>query len=130
MSRGINQCTFIGNLTRAIEVRETSNGKVVGNASIAINNNWVDRNGNKKEDTEFVDLVFWGKIAENMKNYTDKGSRVYVQGRLHTKTYEVEGQKRRSTQVNVDELVFLDSRNTNGNVSAHPNSSGRDDIPF
>ena len=141
MSRGLNLCQFIGNLTADPSVRSTASGLPVANASIAVNEFRKDKQGNQIDEVEFVDLVFWGSLAELAGNYMSKGKRVLVIGKLKTNEYQTrEGEKRRKSEINVKEVIFLDgpkqdTRNVDGNRNSHyeKKSNGyapNDDIPF
>ena len=102
----LNQCNFIGNLTRDWDTRQTQGGTSVANGAIAVNQKYKDR-----DETLFVNLVLWGKTAEVAAQYTGKGSKVFITGRLVIRSYEDrEGQKRWITEVHADKVVFLDSK--------------------
>lgn len=98
----MNHVIEIGNLTRDIELKYTPNGKAVANFTIAV----ADRFN--KEKTDFIDCVVWDKRAELCAEYLSKGKKVGIVGRLSTRTYETQdGQKRKITEVVVDEVEFL-----------------------
>ena len=94
-----NNCTFIGNLTRDVQMRQTKNGTAVGQFSIACNRVSVSPDGTKKEFTDFINVQTWGALAEACGEQLRKGSRVIVQGRYSTRSYEQEGQKRYVTEI-------------------------------
>ena len=95
----VNKCIFIGNLTRDPEVRYMTSGKAVANCSIACNEQWKDKNGDKQEKVEFINLVFYRRLAEVAGEYLKKGSQVYIEGKLTTEKWQGKGGKdRRTTQ--------------------------------
>ena len=110
MARGVNKVILIGNLGSDPEVRYTPSGAAVANVNLATNESWNDREGQRQERTEWHRLVFWSKLAEIVGQYLKKGSKVYVEGRLQTDTWEKEGQKHYTTQVVVSEMQMPDGR--------------------
>jgi single-strand DNA-binding protein len=83
-----NHCTFLGNLTRDVEVRNTAGGGVVASFGIATNKKWKDKDGNEKEEVCFLDCTAWGKLAEICGQYLMKGRQVLVTGRLRLEAWE------------------------------------------
>jgi single-strand DNA-binding protein len=98
---GLNKMQIIGNVGMKPEVKYSSSGTAIVNLSVATTETWVDKNtGEKKQDTEWHKVVMYGKIAEIAGQYCDKGSKVYVEGKLKTRSYEdKEGIKRYTTEV-------------------------------
>ena len=95
----MNTVQILGNLTRDPEVRYTNSGKAVATFNVAASNTFVDSNNETKEQTAFVNCVAWGKLGESIGNLR-KGNRVFVEGRLQTRSYETQdGQKRYVTEV-------------------------------
>ena len=121
MARGINKVILIGNLGSDPEVRYTPNGAPVANFSLATSESWNDRNtGERQERTEWHRLVLWSKLAEIAGQYLKKGAKIYVEGRLQTRSWDDQsGQKRYTTEVVVNDMQMLDSRGEGG-------GSGRD----
>lgn len=108
MSSSINTVILLGNLTKDPILRYTQGGSSVCNCSIATNRVWKDSQGNQQQDTQFTDLVAWGKTGEIMAQYLKKGSKCAIQGRLQTSSYtDKEGVKRQKTEVVVSELTML-----------------------
>jgi single-strand DNA-binding protein len=96
----LNKVQIIGNSTREIELRTTPNGMNVTSFSIATNRNWTDGNGMRQEQTEFHNVVLWNKLAEIAAQYLTKGQKVYIEGRLQTRSWEAQdGSKRYSTEI-------------------------------
>lgn len=112
MSRGgVNKAILIGNLGSDPEVKYTPSGVPVANVSLATNESWTDRSGERQERTEWHRLVFWRKLAEIVGQYLRKGSKVYVEGRIETRSWDDQnGQKRYTTEIVVNDMQMLDSR--------------------
>ena len=116
MARGVNKVILIGNLGSDPEVRYTPDGVPVANFSLATSESWNDRNtGERQERTEWHRLVLWRKLAEIASQYLKKGSRIYVEGKLQTRSWDDQsGQKRYTTEVVVNDMQMLDSRGEGG----------------
>ncbi len=113
----LNKVMLIGRLTRDPEMRYTPSGQPVTSFSIATNRYGAGTDGDRREFTDYHNIVVWnmGKrnLAEIVAQYTKKGSLVYVEGRLQTRSWEgQDGQKRRATEVVANDVQFLDSRGT------------------
>ncbi len=108
---GVNKVILIGNLGRDPEVRYTPSGQAVANFTVATNEAWTDKSGQKQERTEWHRVVVWGKTAENCGEYLSKGRQVYIEGRLQTREWtNKEGAKQYTTEVvanPVGGVVFL-----------------------
>lgn len=110
MARSLNQVTLMGNLTRDPELRQTPTGQNVTSFSLALNRSYKDQSGEWKEVTDYVDIVCWGPLAERVAQYLSKGRRCLVQGRLQSRSWEQDGQKRNKVEVLANDVTFLDSR--------------------
>lgn len=110
MARSINQVILMGNLTRDPELRTTPNGQNVVSFSLALNRSYKDQSGEWQEVTDYVDIVAWGPLAERVSQYLTRGRRCLVQGRLQSRSWEQEGQKRSKVEVLASDVTFLDSR--------------------
>lgn len=107
----LNKVMLIGNLTRDPELRYTPSGAAVCSFSVATNRSYVASDGNKKEETEFTRIVSWNKLAELCSQLLAKGRKVYVEGRLQTRSWETpDGQNRQQTEVVIDDMRILDSK--------------------
>jgi len=108
----LNRATIIGNATRDPEMRYTPNGQAVCSFGVATNRRWTDRNtGEAQEQTEFHDIVAWGKLAENISQMVKKGAPVYVEGRLQTRQWEgQDGAKRQRTEIIASNIIVLGRR--------------------
>ncbi len=110
MASGINKAILIGRLGQDPEVRYTSSGGAVANFSLATNESWMDKSGQKQERTEWHRIVVWGKIAELCGQYLAKGRQAYIEGRLQTREWtDKEGGKRYTTEIVAQTVQFLGS---------------------
>jgi single-strand DNA-binding protein len=108
--KSVNKVILLGNLTRDPELRYTENKKAVCTFGLATNRNWTTDTGEKREETEFHRIVAWDKLAEVCSQYLKKGRKVYVEGRLQSRTYTgQDGIEKFSTEIVLDEMVMLDS---------------------
>jgi len=106
----MNSVTLYGNLARDPELRYTPSGQATASTAIAVSQRWKDKDGQKKEKTTFINLVFWGKSAELVQQYFAKGAPILVQGRLDIRSYEKDGLKRSYTSVVVKDFFFTSGR--------------------
>jgi single-strand DNA-binding protein len=132
MARSLNQVTLMGNLTRDPELRQTPSGQSVTSFSLALNRSYKDASGEWQEATDYVDIVCWGPLAERVAQYLSKGRRCLVQGRLQSRSWEQDGQKRSKVEVLANDVTFLDSRGggegeSGGNYGG--NNSAADEAP-
>ena len=114
MARSLNQVTLMGNLTRDPELRQTPTGQNVCSFSLALNRSYKDASGEWQEATDYIDIVAWGPLAERVTQYLTKGRRCLVQGRLQSRSWEQDGQKRNKVEVLANDVTFLDSRGGEG----------------
>ena len=104
----VNKVILVGNLGRDAEMRFTSGGTPVATVSMATTERFNDREGNKKEDTQWHRIVIWGKTAESLHEYLTKGKQIYVEGRLQTREWtDKEGKPVKTTEVRADKIVLL-----------------------
>lgn len=107
----LNKVMIIGRLTRDPELRNTPNGKAVATIGLATNRIWIDANSQKQKQTEFHNVVMWGKLAEIASQYLRKGGKIYVEGRLQTREWTgQDGVKRYRTEVVGENMIMLDSK--------------------
>lgn len=100
-----NKAFILGRLTADPQLRATASGQPVGSFSVATNRVWTDRSGQKQESTEFHNIVVWGKQAEIANRFLTKGSLVFVEGRLQTRSWEdKQGQQRKATEIVADRI--------------------------
>ncbi len=110
-SRGINKVILVGNVGQDPETRYMPNGGAVTNLSLATSETWKDKNsGEQQERTEWHRIVFYQRLAEIVAEYVKKGSKLYVEGRLQTRSWEQDGVKRYATEIIANEMQMLDGR--------------------
>ncbi|MES1926531.1 single-stranded DNA-binding protein [Salinisphaera sp. T31B1] len=120
MANDLNRAEFIGNLGDAPEIRYLPSGDPVANFSIACNRQWKDRDtGQKKEQVEWVNLVVFGGLVKVCEDYLGKGHRVFVAGRMRTRSWEKDGHRHYMTEIVVRELQMLGSPST-GRANRQP----------
>lgn len=111
MARSLNKVQLIGNLTRDPELRYTPSGAAVCSFSIATNRNWTTDTGEKREEVEFHRIVSWNKLAELCSQFLTKGRKVYVEGRLSTRSWTAQdGTKKQTTEIVISDMILIDSR--------------------
>lgn len=120
MARGINKAILIGNLGQEPELRYTGSGTAVCNMRLATNESYTDRDGNEVDKTEWHNVVAWGRLGEICNEYLQKGSQVYFEGSMQTRSWEdQDGNTRYTTEVKAQEMMFLD-----GNRQDAPDTEG------
>jgi single-strand DNA-binding protein len=125
---------LIGNLGRDAELKFTPQGTAVATISMATTEIWNDKAGQKQERTEWHRVVLWGKMAESLSPYLEKGKQIYVEGRLQTREWEKDGVKRWTTEVRADRVQLLGRKDGGSGPQATPHPADvpvpDDDIPF
>ena len=126
MSRGVNKVILVGNLGQKPDMKYTQSNTAVANLSLATSESWKDKDsGDLKTKTEWHRVVYFGKLAEIAEQYLDKGSKVYVEGKLQTRKWQDQsGNDRYTTEVLGQELTMLDSRGDSSGSSFGNNNSG------
>jgi len=113
MGRGLNKVIIIGVLGRDPEMRYTPSGRPVTSFSVATSRTWVSSEGERREETEWFNVVAWGNLAEICKAHLTKSQQVYVEGRLQTRGWEDEtGKKHFRTELVANEMILLGDRRT------------------
>jgi single-strand DNA-binding protein len=111
MTRGLNKVMIIGGLGADPEMRYTPSGKPVTSFSVAVNRGWRTSEGERREATEWFNVVSWGNLAEICNQHLRKGSQVYIEGRLQTRSWEdAEGVRHFRTELVANEMIMLDNR--------------------
>ena len=141
--KSINKVTLIGHVGRAPEIRYTQGGAPVANFSLATNEYWTSNTGERQERTEWHKIVAWGKLAEFCQEYIQKGSYLYIEGKLQTRNYDDrDGIKRYVTEIRAGEIGLLDRKGTGpeqpastgevpiDSLPAEPSSMSDDEVPF
>ncbi len=140
---GVNKVILIGNLGKDPEVKYLENNVAVARFPLATNEVWKDKSGAKKEHTEWHNIVLWRGLAELSEKYLHKGDRIYVEGRLRTRSWDdKDGNKRYTTDVIADNMTMLtvkreneqDSQSDSETPASEPSATSTDDpsddLPF
>ena len=115
-SKGVNKVIIIGNLGQDPEVRHMPSGGAVTNISVATSESWKDKNtGEQQDKTEWHKVVFFNRLAEISGEYLKKGSKVYIEGSLRTRSWEKDGVTHYTTEIVANNMQMLDSKNDGGN---------------
>lgn len=126
MAGSLNKVLLIGRLGRDPEMRYTPSGQPVTNFSIATDETYTGKDGQKVEKTEWHKIVVWGKQAEFCGNYLSKGRLVYIEGKIETRKYtDKDGVEKYSTEIKADRVVGLDSRQSEGGFAPAPQYQNR-----
>jgi single-strand DNA-binding protein len=116
MAMSLNKAQIIGNLTRDPEMRQIPGGQIVTTFSVATNFTWNDQNGQRQEKVEFHNVVAWRKLGEICGQYLKKGSKIFLEGRIQTRSWEAEdGSKKYRTEIIADNMIMLDKKGASGN---------------
>ncbi len=137
----VNKVILVGNLGRDPELRTTPSGQPLAKFSVATTRKWRDRDGNRQEQTEWHNVVVWGRQAEIAGQYLTKGRQIYLEGRLQTDSWEdkTHGDKRYRTEIICDNFQMLGSRGSSNDGGGYgggpsqtpaPAAPADDDIPF
>lgn len=118
MARGFNKVILMGNLTRDPELRTTPNGQQVCGFSLAVNRSWKNAAGETQEAVDYIDCNAWGKPAEIITQYMQKGRPILVSGRLQQRSWEQDGQKRSKVEVVVEDFNFVGGGQGDGGGSS------------
>ena len=119
-SRGVNKVILVGNVGNDPDCREGGNSPIA-NLSIATSETWKDKNtGEQQERTEWHRVVFFNRLAEVVRDYVKKGTKIYLEGRLQTRSYEQDGVQKYSTEIVANEMQMLDSKNGSASEAPQP----------
>lgn len=139
---GVNKVIIVGRLGGNPELKSVGSGQNVAQFNVATSENWIGKDGQKQERTEWHRIVVWGKQAENCAKYLAKGRQVYVEGRLQTRSWEdQQGQKKYTTEIVANTVQFLSPANESGTRASvdtsvsqdfgpEPQFDAADEIPF
>jgi single-strand DNA-binding protein len=117
MAKSLNQVTLLGRLTRDPELRQTPNGASVASFSMALNRSYKDSAGEWQEQTDFIDCVAWGPLAERLEKMVKRGQRLLVSGRLSQRSWEQDGQKRSKVEVVISDMTLIEAAGEGGDSS-------------
>jgi single-strand DNA-binding protein len=131
MGRGLNKVMIIGHLGRDPELRYTPSGRPVASFSVATSRTWTSSEGERREETEWFNVVAWGNLAEICKTHLAKGQQVYVEGRLQTRGWEDEnGTRHYRTELVANEMILLGDRRTAHDYEDADDTSTDEEYPF
>jgi single-strand DNA-binding protein len=139
MAYSLNKVQLIGNIGKDAELKYTPSSVAVASFSVATSEQWKDDAGNKQEKTEWHNIVAWRTLAEICGEYVKKGGKIYVEGKLSTRTYEKDGVKQYRTEIVADNIILLSGEAKPKQEEAeHPKKdapksgkpAGKDDLPF
>ena len=134
MARSVNKVTLLGNVGKDPEMRSTAGGTTVANFTLATSDRQKDAQGNWQDRTEWHNLVAFTRTAEIVRDYVKKGSKLYIEGKIQTRSWDDKesGQKRYRTEIIVNELVLLSARDENSPApsSSRPAGSGSSTASF
>lgn len=117
----LNKVMLIGRVTKDPEVRTIASGQAVASFSIATNRQWTDQAGQKQDKAEFHNIVAWRKLAEIIQQYVKKGMRLYLEGRLETRSWtDPQGVKKYRSEIVLDNMIMLDGKSAAGSSYAQP----------
>jgi single-strand DNA-binding protein len=126
----INKAILYGNLTRDPELKSLPSGAQVCEFGIATNRTWKDKNGAKQESTDYHNIVVFGRQAEIVKQYLHKGSGLFIEGRIQTRSWDAQdGSKRYRTEIVADRIQFGPKSGSTGSPQAASQSSQKDEAP-
>ena len=137
--RGVNKVMLIGNLGKDPELRYTTSGVAVATFSLATSDSWKDQDGNMQERTEWHNIVAWKKLAEICGEWLKKGKKVYIEGRIQTRSYDDKntGSKKYFTEIVAETMIMLDGKGSSESGSGSRTSEEssapavrEDDLPF
>jgi single-strand DNA-binding protein len=131
MTRGLNKVLLIGRLGQDPEMRYTPSGRPLTKFQLATNRSWTTADGEKKRETEWFNIVAWGKLAEICNQYLSKGQQVYIEGRLHTRHWKDDtGSNHSAVEVITQEMIMLDGRPQADDNSNTDDQPSEDEYPF
>jgi len=140
MAKGLNKVLLIGHLGKDPELKYTPNGTAVCNFSIASSDSYKGDDGNWVDRTEWHNIVVWRKLAEICGQYLKKGSKIYMEGKLTTESYEKDGIKKYITKIVMSDMLMLDKKDAGGGAGSGSGTTetadsvkeetNNDDLPF
>lgn len=141
---GVNKVILVGNLGKDPEVRHLENGAVVANFPLATTESYKDKNGNRQDQTEWHNIVLWRGLAQIAEKYLNKGSQIFIEGKIRSRSWQdKDGNTRYTTEIVGDNMTMLGGRSENNSPKVEQNDSGKtpeaiskteneedDDLPF
>lgn len=121
MARSVNKAILLGNLGKDAELTFLPSGQPVCKFSLATNRSWKDKNGDWQEETEWHNIVLWGEQAERYAQYLTKGQKIYIEGRIKSRTWEgKDGSKHNATDIVAERVVFVSGRGAEEGAAPRP----------
>jgi single-strand DNA-binding protein len=130
MSKSINRVELLGNLGKDPEVKHTTSGTAVAKLSLATNERFKDKAGEWKDRAEWHTVILWARLAELAGEYLRKGSKIFVEGRLQTRSWDKDAVKHYSTEVIASDFVMLDAKEKDSRTEPAGGPITDEDIPF
>lgn len=137
MAKSLNRVTIIGNLGRDPEISALPSGNTVCKFSVATTESYKDKNGNWQDITDWHNVVLWERLAEFAQKNLHKGSKVYIEGKLKSRSYEKDGVTRYVTEIKGENIVLMSERSQNASEPGHDYHTDHskhdmedDDVPF
>ncbi len=134
MAGGVNRVILVGNLGADPEMRYTADGTAIARFNVATGESFVDKQGNRQERTEWHRIVAWRKLAEICGQYLSKGKLVYIEGKIRTRSWEQDGVKKYTTEIEADTMRMLGpkgaERESEPPFAPPEGGAPEDDIPF
>jgi len=125
----VNKVILLGRVGKQPEIKQVGDNKVA-NFSLATSEKFKDKNGNKVDQTEWHNVVFWGKQAELIEQYVNKGDELYIEGSIKTETYEKDGEKRYAVKIKGSAITFVSRAKKEGETHVQGESSQRSETPI
>jgi single-strand DNA-binding protein len=124
MAKDLNKVMIIGRLGKDPEMRYIPSGTPVARFSVATGRTWTSKSGEKRSETEWFNVVAWGGLAEVCNEFLSKGQRVYIEGRMQTRSWEdASGVKRNTTELIANEMIILDEKSGGGAGGNQPDNN-------
>ena len=127
----LNKCCFIGRLTKEVETRTIPNGSKVSNFDIAVNESYKDKSGQKVESTEYIKCVVWRGLAEVAEKYLTKGSQIFLEGKMSTRSWDdKDGNKKYTTEIIGSNFQMLGGKSESTGEESQATQAPEEDLPF
>ncbi len=129
--RGVNKVILVGNLGKDPDVQYLDNNVSVARFTLATNDSYKDKDGNRVDQTEWHNVVAWRGLAKIAEDYLKKGSRIYLEGKIRTRSWEDKqsGEKKYSTEIVADNFIMLDKKEDSGSYSAPAKTATKQEVP-
>lgn len=126
----INKVILIGNVGNDPEIKSLEGGNKVASFSLATTESWKDKQGNKQSDTQWHNIVIWGKLSDVVEKYVKKGDKLYLEGKIKIRSWEQDGNKRYATDIVCISMQMLGSKTEDKKPDHIPDNNSGDVLPF